>query len=811
MIPFSLIHPLPSPTSGRKRKRGKGQGCPSSILHLPLSILLLTLLIGCQPAPKPTPTPSPTPQARATATHAPREERWSTFANGDDVRALALEGDIVWAGTRAGGLVRWDIAEGTYEQVLYPQDGLACNDVRSVVVDGHGNKWLATCHGLSVLSADGVISITYTTANSDLPDDDVTALAVDGSGRIWVGTNGGGVAAFDGSHWQVHSQENGLAANEVATLAVDGLGRVWVGYGQAGHGVSVLENDEWTTITKDPEGLASDRVLAIADDGQGRMWFGTWGSGVSVLEDDRWTTYTRRDGLASNYIWAIGVGEGGRIWFAAGASGGTGRGVTLFDGETWQTYTTEDGLASDTVWAITSGDGEAWFGTAPTCSTFTGCRGGGVSRFDVDEGQWTTYTTARAGLASNQITAIAFDAEGRAWVGTAGSGVSAFDGQTWRTYTVDDGLGSNLIQDIAVDATGKVWVGTKEYVDGGSFVGGGVSVFDGSTWTTYTTENTSRQGAQVTTVLTDTLADSSWAPVGFADDEEANTALTSGYVMFGTDPTFYRYQGFDPAARALFISPPLQADAPAGTPVYSVEVGLASNDVSALAIDAEGRVWVGTGDLYDYSGRGLSVFDVAHGTWQTYTYPTLTSNQITDLAFDPAGGKVWAATAPYVVPPGERVGGGVSAFDGNAWVTYTTKNSGLVAWEDPPPLDTRGDVRSIAVDGAGTAWIGAWTYEDGPAPVEPFDAVVNRFDGGDWRAYTLPDEGYISAIAIEGGNRVWVGTILTGAKVLTGENFISYTSANSGLVSDRIRAIAIDGAGRKWFGTADAGISVLGP
>ena len=748
---------------------------------------------------------------------------WTTFANGDDVQALALEEDCLWVGTRNGGVVRWDIAEGSYEQILYPQDGLACNDVRDVVVDEHGNKWLATCRGLSVLSAEGVISTTYTTANSGLPHDDVTALTMDGSGRIWVGTDGGGVAIFDGDHWQVHSQENGLAANEIATLAVDSLGRVWVSYGSAGHGASVFENDQWTTITKSPEGLASDKVMAIAGDGQGRVWFGTWGSGVSMVEGDQWTTYTKRQGLASNYVWAIGAPPlssptlegmkgGERIWFAVGVSGGRGRGVTVFDGETWQTYTTEDGLASDTVWAIASGrDGHVWFGTSPSCSGFTGCAGGGVSRFDVDQGQWTTYATAQAGLASNQITAIAFDAEGRAWVGTEGNGVSAFDGQAWQTYTVDDGLGSNLIQDIAVDATGNVWVGAKEVLGGGTFVGGGVSVFDGSSWTSYSMESTSRQGAQVTTVLTSTLADTSWAPVGFADDEEADAALASGCVMFGTDPTLYRYQGFEPANRSLFISPPLQADADAGTPIYSVEVGLASDDVSALAIDAEGRVWVGTGDLYDYSGRGLSVFDVAHGTWQTYTYPTLPSNQITDLAFDAAGDTIWAATAPFIVPPGERVGGGVSAFDGSAWITYTTKSSELVAWEDPPPLDTRGDVRSIAVDGAGVAWIGAWTYEDGPAPIEPFDAVVNRFDGGDWRSYILSDEGNISAIAVEGGDRVWVGTILAGAKVLEGETFRSYTTANSELVSDRVQAIAIDGAGGTWFGTADAGISVRRP
>jgi ligand-binding sensor domain-containing protein len=739
MTLLSVVHSLPFLAS-----RGRKRAPASSLRPLIGGGLLLILLLSCfstpQPAPEsasppallPTPYPSQSGGGEREGAEAPvpptsPDGHWTTFANGDDVQALALEGDHLWAGTRNGGLVRWDIVGGTYEQVLYPQDGLACNDVRDVVVDGHGDKWLATCRGVSVLSDEGAISTTYTANNSALPHDDVTALAVDGSGRIWMGTDGGGVAVFNGADWQVYNQDNGLAANEVTALAVDSLGRVWVSYGSAGHGVSVYENDEWTTITRDPEGLASDRVMAIAGDDQGRVWFGTWGSGVSMLAGDQWTTYTRRDGLASNYVWAIAAEEGGRIWFAAGASGGTGRGVTAFDGETWQTYTTDDELASDTVWAIASGaSGHVWFGTTPACSGFTGCKGGGVSRFDVDQDEWTTYTTAQVGLASNQITALAFDAEGRTWVGTEGSGVSVFDGQAWQTYTVGDGLGSNLIRDIAVDATGNVWVGTKEYLSGGSFAGGGVSVFDGQGWQVYTTTH-----------------------------------------------------------------------------------GLASNDVSALAIDGEGKVWIGTGDLYDYSGYGLSVFDVAKDRWQIYTYPTLTSNHITDLACDKAGNKVWAATAPYIVPPGERVGGGVSLLDGSTWITYTTKNSELVAWEDQPPLDTGGDIRSIAVDGDGVAWIGDWIYEAGPAPVEPFDAVVNRFDGHTWKAYTFPDEGYISAIAVEGGSRVWVGTILSGAKVFAGDTFLPYTTANSELVSDKIQAIAVDEFGDKWFGTADAGLSLF--
>ena len=36
------------------------------------------------------------------------EGQWTTLANGDDIRGLAMTGNVVWAGTHNGGVVRWD-------------------------------------------------------------------------------------------------------------------------------------------------------------------------------------------------------------------------------------------------------------------------------------------------------------------------------------------------------------------------------------------------------------------------------------------------------------------------------------------------------------------------------------------------------------------------------------------------------------------------------------------------------------------------------------------------------------------------------
>ena len=98
---------------------------------------------------------------------------------------------------------------------------------------------------------------------------------------------------------------------------------------------------------------------------------------------------------------------------------------------------------------------------------------GGVVKWDMTTGTYVKYTTTD-GLADNYVQAIAVDGAGNLWFGTDGGGVSKFDGTTWTTYTEADGLASSWVNAIAVDGAGNLWFGT----------GGGVSKFDGATWTT---------------------------------------------------------------------------------------------------------------------------------------------------------------------------------------------------------------------------------------------------------------------------------------------------------------------------------------
>jgi ligand-binding sensor domain-containing protein len=70
------------------------------------------------------------------------------------------------------------------------------------------------------------------------------------------------------------------------------------------------------------------------------------------------------------------------------------------------------------------------------------------------------------------------DSKGNIWIGTAGGGVSKFDGKSFTNYTTEHGLSNDIVWSILEDKTGKLWFATQ---------GGGVSRFDGTTFSSFTT------------------------------------------------------------------------------------------------------------------------------------------------------------------------------------------------------------------------------------------------------------------------------------------------------------------------------------
>lgn len=92
-------------------------------------------------------------------------------------------------------------------------------------------------------------------------------------------------------------------------------------------------------------------------------------------------------------------------------------------------YTTSEGLVDNIVNCLAvDNEDNLWFGTD-----------GGISFFDVGEGDWVTLNVAQGtGLLDDRITAIHMSPSSGLWVGTD-FGISNYDGSTFTSYTEADG------------------------------------------------------------------------------------------------------------------------------------------------------------------------------------------------------------------------------------------------------------------------------------------------------------------------------------------------------------------------------------
>lgn len=342
---------------------------------------------------------------------------------------------FLWLGTNGYGVYRYDGGQLTR---LTTADGLAANNVTSILQDADGALWFATVGGVSRYDAR-----TWQTPFRET----IRALVRGPDGDLLLGSAEGGLRRFDGRIWHsilspADGDRVGFPSDRISALcwAEDTL---WVG--TDGWGLARFDGQGWEVFSSAGHGLAADAIFAIEKTRDGTLWVGTH-QGLSRYDGRRWETLTTANtpGLAGDWVLTLLEDEQGTLWV------GTRGGVSRYDGQQWLEPLTRanSGLAANEVRAILqTDDGALWFGTWA----------GGVSRYQ--GGEWTTYTVAD-GLAANGVVAIAEDSQGGLWFGTP-SGVTRYDGRTWRSYTASDGLANNLVRHILEDEQGVVWLGTE--------------------------------------------------------------------------------------------------------------------------------------------------------------------------------------------------------------------------------------------------------------------------------------------------------------------------------------------------------------
>lgn len=224
-----------------------------------------------------------------------------------------------------------------------------------------------------------------------------------------------------------------------------------------------------------------------------------------------------------------------------------------------------------------------------------------------------------------------------------------------------------------------------------------------------------------------------------------------------------------------------------GTRTYELQ----GNKISGLTTDAAGNLWIAV-----YGATYNLLCKKTDGTYLTFrsTYAQ-SGNAISQLIADEAG-QIW------IVSP-QNNGVFVYNTSTNQWTQYR-QGSG----QGNLPSN---DVYCIAKDKNGSIWAGTGNGV-GVIPCSACDAVWPVIQRGNFAGYLFQDE-QVTAIAVDGANRKWIGThnglwLVNDDGTSIVENF---TTDNSPLAGNRIYSITINpNTGEVYFATNQGLMSYRG-
>ncbi|MFI5203863.1 MAG: two-component regulator propeller domain-containing protein [Flavobacteriales bacterium] len=240
----------------------------------------------------------------------PKFMNYLTNDGPDDQFIMAIAGDTsgkLWLGSTKNGLIQYD--NQTKEVLrITTATGLPTNEVRGIYITADNKIWAATSGGLCVI-VNGKVDKVYNRNNGYMANyfRCVTILT---DGTVMAGTMGDGLILIkDGVVKNISTANSDMPNNNVHYILQDKKGVVWIGTSQ---GLVKYENERLFTFGV-KEGLCNSYVGNIAEDNNGNIWFST-DRCVGFFDGSQIKTFDRADGLGSNTCYFIKADKNNQIW-----------------------------------------------------------------------------------------------------------------------------------------------------------------------------------------------------------------------------------------------------------------------------------------------------------------------------------------------------------------------------------------------------------------------------------------------------------------------------------------------------------------
>ena len=681
-------------------------------------------------------------------------QQWRAFTTADGLAhnnvtsILETMNGVMWFGTD-DGISRYDGRWQTFKAV----DGLAPGWVTTLIEASFDRAiWIGTGSGLSRYR-DGDLQKFTAPQNEGLAGNDVVTLLESSDSAIWIATTDG-LSRYENGAFQKFTTSEGLAGNDVVTLLESSDGAIWIGTsdGLSRYADGAFEN---FTTAKD---LAGNDVVALLESSDRAIWIGTT-DGLNRYENGVFQTFTTAEGLTDNFVQSLLESSDGAIWAA------TTDGASRYQNGFWKAFKSDNSELADpdVLEVLESSDGEIWFRTHAGVSryrhgrfkTFTQDDGlqsdvvvfflassdgamwfgteNGVSRYD---GSFETFTEVD-GLPSNDVRLLLEASDKTIWMtfGTE-SGVSRYENGQFQTLTEANGLGANWVTSLLVSSDGAMWFGTGQ--SGTIFFGNGVSRYEDGQFRTFTTDD------------------------GLANDDVISLLESSdGTIWVGTNDGVSLYQD------GRFKT-------------FTTDNGLADGIVVSMVEGSDHAIWMGTnGNLLGFGGEsGISRYQ--DGRFKTFTANDGYAGNDVRVLFESLDGAIWIGTGWF---GDTSYGKGMSRYLDGLFETFTT-DDGLAS----------NRVTSF-VESNGSIWIGT-------------DGGVNRYRDGRLETFTVNDglgNNQVVSLLASSDQAIWVGTDGGGVSRYQDGSWQTFTES-SGLASNRVRFLVESTDEAIWIAT-DAGVS----
>ncbi len=583
------------------------------------------------------------------------------------------------------------------------------NYINALTLHDH-SLWAGTGGGLVIWDFASGSYQKYTTADG-LLDNEISDVIYCHLGQEYmIVASGQGLSLLDlaTAEWQQWTSENTGMVNEAinSIACAPDTAVLFVGYDYAGVDRYDAAANSWTNYNQSSGDLPSNNVREIlwTPNEGGELWV-TSGEDLAILFGRSIQFPDER--LPYEHIRGLSVDRSGQVWMATsdGLVRGNGNGF-------WQQYdrnNSVDFLIEDVRDTAVTDDGTLWIGS----------RDGEICLFDPTTASCQTYYYREPGM-TNDVYALVADDTGNVFYGRRygeGEGISMLQNGSWQQLVVDEPLASNELYDVVQDSEGFIWVATDN-------------------------------GAHRIDPRDDTAV--------FELFNERNSGLTHDHID-AIVPDANGGIWFGGWGIAYF-------DGSRWTP-YMEDEGLLNNDVWAMAMTEDGRLWIATHD-------GLSIWDGTTFTNLIYEVDLPTSNIYKLL---PQGNTMWVATGDN----------GLLRIEAGEVTVFNEENSALSTnFVTAVAPDIRPDSLLI---GAGSELVSI----DSNGRI----ALIPEVQGG-----------IINDIHTTAAGEIWVATQDGGIFHFDGSVWSQLTTAD-GLTSNRISTLFADDLGTLWFGGGSNGRS----